>query len=157
MRHPIHRPLIAALTMVAAAAAPAAAQQAPNIDRATVERVVTTLASDDMQGRDAYLAGGTRAAEFLVREFQAAGLQSPPGAEGYLQRFSTRTLTVGTGRVVVNGRQLLPNQIAMRLGSGNIEWRTGDVPVVVVGPDDDPLTTVTSVANAGFDVLVLID
>ena len=61
---------------------------------------------------------------------------------------STRTLTVGTGRVVVNGRQLLPNQIAMRLGSGNIEWRTGDVPVIVVTPDDDPLTTVTSVANA---------
>lgn len=157
MKHPFFGSLPLAFATVAAAFASLAAQQAPNIDRATVERVITTLASDEMQGRDAYLAGGMRAAEFLVREFRAAGLQSPPGAEGYLQRFSTRTLTVGTGRVVVNGRQLQPNQIAMRLGSGNIEWRTGDVPVIVVSPDDDPLVTVTSVANAGFDALVLID
>jgi hypothetical protein len=159
MRYPssLRRSLSLALVTALAAASPAATQQAPNIDRATVERVVRTLASDDMQGRDAYLPGGMRAAEFLVREFQAAGLRNPPGAEGYLQHFSTRTLTVGTGRVVVNNRQLLPNQIAMRLGGGNIEWRTGDVPVVVVGPDDDPLVTVTSVANAGFDALVLID
>jgi hypothetical protein len=142
---------------MAGVSSPTAAQQSPNIDQGTVERVVQTLASDEMQGRDAYAPSGMRAAEFLAREFQAAGLESPPGAEGYLQRFSTRTLTVGTGRVVVNGRPLLPNQIAMRLGSGDIEWRTGDVPVVVVKPEDDPLTTVTSVANAGFDALVLID
>jgi hypothetical protein len=145
------------LTWLAGSFSPAGAQQAPNIDEATIGRVVQTLASDEMQGRDAYAPSGMRAAEFLAREFQAAGLQSPPGADGHLQRFSTRTLTVGTGRVVVNGRVLAPSQIAMRLGSGNIEWRTGDVPIVVVGPDDDPLTTVTSVANAGFDALVLID
>jgi hypothetical protein len=146
-----------AFAWMAGVSSPTAAQQSPNIDQRTVERVVQTLASDEMQGRDAYAPSGMRAAEFLAREFQAAGLESPPGAEGYLQRFSTRTLTVGTGRVVVNGRPLLPNQIAMRLGSGDIEWRTGDVPVVVVKPEDDPLTTVTSVANAGFDALVLID
>jgi hypothetical protein len=151
------RSLAFALLTLVAAHLPGVAQQAPNIDQATVERVVRTLASDDMQGRDAYLAGGQRAADFVAREFQAAGLQSMPGTEGYLQRFNTRTLTVGTGRVVVNGRQLLPNQIAMRLGSGNIEWRTGDVPVIIVGPDEDPLTTVTSIANAGFDALVLLD
>jgi hypothetical protein len=167
MRHPTRRSPMPAfeglvlaglvLACMVGAPSPAAAQQAPNIDRATVERVVQTLASDEMQGRDAYAPSGMRAAEFLAREFQAAGLQSPPGAEGYLQRFTTRTLTVGTGRVVVNGRLLAPSQIAMRLGSGDIDWRTGDVPVVVVTPDDDPLTTVTSVANAGFDALVLID
>jgi len=159
MRHPspFRRSLAVALATLASASVPASSQQAPNVDPATVERVLGTLASDAMEGRDAYLPGGVRAREFIAREFQAAGLQSPPGAEAYMQRFSTRTLTVGTGRVVVNGRQLLPNQIAMRLGSGNIEWRTGDVPVIVVTPDDDPLTTVTSVANAGFDALVLID
>ena len=157
MMRPAHRSLPLVLALWAAASSSALAQRAPNIDRATVERVIQTLASDEMQGRDAYAASGMRAAEFLAREFQSAGLQSPPGAEGYLQRFTTRTITVGTGRVVVNGRALLPNQIAMRLGGGDIEWRTGDVPVVIVGPDQDPLTMVTSVANAGFDALVLID
>ncbi|MGE0159522.1 MAG: M20/M25/M40 family metallo-hydrolase [Gemmatimonadales bacterium] len=156
MKQLTRRSLTWALALIAIGSAPGAAQ-APAIDQATVERVLRTLASDEMEGRDAYTPAGQRAADFLVREFQAAGLQSPPGAEGYLQRFSTRTLTVGTGRVVVNGRQLQQGQIAMRLGSGSIEWRTGDVPVVIVGPDEDPLVTVTSVANAGFDALVLID
>jgi hypothetical protein len=133
------------------------AQQGGDIDGALMTRVVTTLASDEMGGRDAYTPYAMRAAEFLAAEFRAAGLQSPAGAENYLQRFSTRTLTVGTGRVVVNNRQLLPNQIAMRLGSGDIDWSTGDVPVIVVRPDDEPLTTVTSVANAGFDALILLD
>src|SRR5688572_15317383 len=134
------RPVVAALAFLAAGCAPAAAyapQQAPDIDRALVERVISTLASDEMGGRDAYSPYGVRAAEFLAREFAAAGLQSPPGAENYLQRFSTRTLTAGEGRVIVNGRPLFPNQIAMRLGGGSINWRTGDVPVVIVGPEDD--------------------
>jgi hypothetical protein len=162
-KHPLRgharRLLTATLAALAAGAPPrgAAAQQAPDIDAALVTRVVGTLAADGMGGRDAYTPYATRAAEYLAGEFRAAGLQNPTGAEGYLQRFSTRTLTVGSGRVVVNGRQLLPGQIAMRLGGGDIDWTTGDVPVIVVGPDDEPLTTVTSVANAGFDALVLID
>jgi hypothetical protein len=134
-----------------------AAAQAPDVDAALVGRVLATLAADAMGGRDAYTPYAMRAAGFLASEFRAAGLQSPAGADGYLQRFSTRTLTVGEGRVIVDNRSLLPNQIAMRLGGGDIDWSTGDVPVIVVGPDDDPLTTVTSVANAGFDALVLID
>src|SRR5688572_16785088 len=102
MKRPVHRSLALAVALLAAAFSPAGSQQAaPNIDRATVERVVQTLGSDEMQGRDAYATSGMRAAEFLAREFQAAGLQSPAGSEGYLQRFSTRTITVGTGRVVV--------------------------------------------------------
>ncbi len=153
-------PTVGALVFLAASCAPAAAsvaQQTPDVDRALVARVINTLASDDMGGRDAYSPYAVRAAEFLAREFAAAGLQSPAGAENYLQRFSTRTLTAGEGRVIVNGRPLFPNQIAMRLGGGSINWRTGDVPVIIVGPEDDVLTTVTSVANAGFDALVLID
>jgi len=151
------RAVVAAVTLVATGAAAAGAQQAADIDAELVTEWLSTLAADSMGGRDAYTPYGMRAAEYLAGEFRAAGLQSPAGADGYLQRFSTRTLTVGTGRVVVNGRQLLPNQIAMRLGGGDIDWETGDVPVIVVGPDDEPLTTVTSVANAGFDALVLID
>jgi hypothetical protein len=150
--------LFGALTALALVVIPTTGwAQVPDIDAALVNRVVTTLAADDMGGRDAYTASGMRAAEFLAGEFRAAGLQSPAGADNYLQRFSTRTLTVGEGRVMVDNRALLPNQIAMRLGSGDIDWSTGDVPVIVIGPDDEPLTTVTSIANAGFDALVLID
>ncbi|HET9948048.1 MAG TPA: M20/M25/M40 family metallo-hydrolase, partial [Longimicrobiales bacterium] len=143
-----------------AACAPAGAtvpQEVPGVERAEVERLVTTLASDEMRGRAAFTEDARRAAAFLAEEFRAAGLESPPGAEGYLQRFGVRTISPGEATVVVNGRPLFPNQFAMRLGAGPIEWSTGDVPVIAIGAEEEPLPIVMSVANAGFDALVLMN
>jgi Zn-dependent M28 family amino/carboxypeptidase len=66
----------------------ARAQATDGIDRADVERVVRTLASDDMRGRNAFTKDALRAADYVAGEFRAAGLESPKGADGYLQRFT---------------------------------------------------------------------
>lgn len=158
------RAAVLLLALAGAACAPASANtqaqqtpQGPDIDGAYVERVVRALAADSMRGRDAFTADGRRAAEFLAGEFQAAGLRSPEGVEGHLQRFSVRTMTPADGRVRVNSRQLYESAFAFRPGQPSVTWSTGDVPVVLVGPDDDPFTTINGVANAGFDALVLVD
>ncbi len=151
---------ILGLVAMLAACAPAAAsapQQAPEIQQSEVERIVRTLAADDMLGREAFGEGGRRAADFLAREFAAAGLRSPAGTEAHLQRFSARTLTPRDARVRVNGRDLFPNEFAVRPGAASITWSTGDVPVVVVGPDDEPFGMLGSLANAGFDAIALVD
>jgi hypothetical protein len=140
-----------------ASAPPRQAPQGPDSDRAYVERIVRALAADSMRGRDAFTEDGRRTAEFLAREFAAAGLRSPEGVEGYLQRFSVRTMTPADATVRVNGRQLYDSQFAFRPGVPRISWRTGDVPVIVVGPDDEPFAILNGVANAGFDALVLVD
>ncbi|MGD8815661.1 MAG: hypothetical protein PVJ51_00640, partial [Acidobacteriota bacterium] len=62
-------------------------QQLPDIDRASVERVIRVLADDDMEGRSAFSPAAMRAAEFIASEFEAIGLQPMPGDDGYLQRF----------------------------------------------------------------------
>jgi len=152
---------LALLALAACAPAPATSQasqaQGPDIDRAYVERVVRALAADSMRGREAFSEDGRRAADFLAGEFRAAGLRSPAGVDGYLQRFSVRTMTPTEGRVRINARQLYESAFAFRPGAPSVRWRTGDVPVVVVGQDDDPFTTINNVANAGFDALVLVD
>lgn len=48
---------------------------------------VQTLASDDMAGRRAGTPGAERAARYVVRQFQEAGLEAPPGEPTYLQPF----------------------------------------------------------------------
>jgi hypothetical protein len=142
------------------ACAPAAAsspRQSPAIEQAYVERIVRTLAADSMRGREAFSEDARRAADFLAAELAAIGLESPEGMDGYLQRFSAHTFTPTDARVRVDGRDLFPNQFAFRPGTESISWSTGDVPVIVVGPDDEPFTAINSVSNAGFDALVLID
>jgi len=71
------------LTVTTSAALP----QLPDIDRASVERVIRVLADDDMEGRGAFTPAAMRAAEFVASEFEAIGLEQLPGADGYLQEF----------------------------------------------------------------------
>jgi hypothetical protein len=149
--------LSAALLTGCATASASSPRQAPEIEQAYVERIVRTLADDSMRGREAFSEDARRAADFLAAEFAAIGLESPEGTEGYLQRFSARTLTPRDARVRIDGRELFPNQIAFRPGTESISWSTGDVPVIVVGPDVEPFSTIQSVSNAGFDALVLVD
>ncbi len=126
-----------------------------NIEQARVERIISTLADDDMRGRGAFTDDALRAADYLASEFEAAGLESPEGADGYLQRFSVRTLMPGPASVVVDGEELPPGRFAVRLETPSLAWSTGDVEVVVVGPGDDAQQIFRGVRNGDSDALVL--
>ncbi len=125
------------------------------IEQASVERIVSTLADDDMRGRNAFTDDALRAADYLAIEFADAQLESPEGADGYLQRFSILELRPGPTSVVVNGEALPPDRFAARLETPSLDWSTGDVEVVVVGPTVDAQQTVMRVGNGDSDALVL--
>ena len=151
--------LVAAIgsCLLLSAPAPVAAQPAPTIDRAEVERIVSTLASDEMRGREAFTEDALRAADFIAGEFAQAGLDSFDGADGHLQDFQVLAYSMGPARVNIDGQRLSPDRFQVRYGVPSIDWSTGDAEVVVVGPDDDPTGIAIGVANAGVDALVLID
>ena len=149
--------LLASGLYACAPASASAPRQTPEIEQAYVERLVRTLAADSMRGREAFSEDAMRAAGFLAGQFADIGLESPEGADNYLQRFAARTLTPRDARVVIDGREVFQSQIGVRPGSASISWSTGDVPVVVVRPEDEPFTLLSGVANAGFDALVLVD
>jgi hypothetical protein len=145
------------LVVACAQAAASAPQQAVSIDRADVERVVSTLSSDAMRGREAFSEDAMRAAEFLASEFAAARLETFDGAEDYLQRFDVIAYSMGPARAIIDGRPLSPDRFQVRYGVPSIRWRTGDVQVIVAGPDDDANGLAVAVANSGIDAVVLID
>ncbi len=94
-------PLVIALALLVACAAGPAAEQRPGEEAIWTRDLlhqVATLASRGMEGRAAGSAGAAKAADYIAREFQKAGLQ--PGGEGgsYLQPFDLVTeIRLGQG------------------------------------------------------------
>jgi len=64
--------------------------QLPEINRVSVERVISVLADDGMEGRSAFTLSALRAAEFIADEFDRIGLHEVSGNNGYLQHFKAR-------------------------------------------------------------------
>lgn len=57
------------------------------ISQLEVNRLITTLASDEMSGRDPNHEGGDLAAEFIAQEFEKMGLKPYGEQEDYFQKF----------------------------------------------------------------------
>lgn len=143
--------------VVAALMLSACGEVEPQIEQADVERIITTLAADEMQGRRAFEPGAEAAADFISEEFAAIGLESFEGADGYLQRFEVYSLRVDSCSVAINGSALSEEDVACSVGGTSIHWRTGDpVQVVVVGPEDSPMQAFGAVRRARADALVLM-
>src|SRR5271154_6959736 len=52
-----------------------------------VERIEKILSADDMQGRAVFTPAIDKAADFIQKEFKAAGLETPGNSGTYLQDF----------------------------------------------------------------------
>ena len=63
------------------------AQTLPVISESEVSRIEKTLAADDMQGRKVFTTGIEKAAAFITKEFNLAGLKPLPGSKDYNQTF----------------------------------------------------------------------
>lgn len=72
----------------------AAITASAQINVSEVQRIIGTLAADDMEGRGTYTPGIEKASVFIEGEFKKIGLLPLPGQENYRQRFAT------TGRKV---------------------------------------------------------
>jgi peptidase M28-like protein len=128
------------------------------IDRAEVERIINTLASDEMRGRQAFTDDALRAADFLADEFAAAGLSPLEGASDHLQRFNVNSIRVVESSMTVNGQILAADRFAVRMGSAALSWSTGDVSVTVVSADDaNAQAKIFGAIQGDSDMLLLVD
>jgi len=117
--------LATAAALLIGALLPAAdAAQLPEIDRASVERVIRVLADDDMEGRAAFSPAAMRAAEFVASEFEAIGLQTMAGNDGYLQRFEATPRRRRRDPAGAEGEEPQPYPLANVVGM--IEGNRGD-------------------------------
>ncbi len=128
----------------------------PRIELARVERVLTTLAADSMEGRRSFTEGAEKAAKFLEAEFDAIGLEPFSDLTGYRQEFPVYDVTAESSRVMLNGEEVSSENVALLL-FGSFQVDTDDtVDIVMVGESDDPRSAFAALFGATENTLVLI-
>lgn len=137
--------------------APAVAQ---TISAATVERVITTLAADSLQGRASGTPGIANATRFLAAEFARAGLQPLPGATSFEQTFTAWRAQTRTAQATANGQPIAPDHLLVVPGQEQFAWASngsGAPRAVLVGPKDDPWQAFWPLRKLTENVVVLLD
>jgi hypothetical protein len=133
---------------------------APGVAPATVERVLRTLAADDMQGRASGKPGAQKAAEFLAAEFQRIGLEPLPGLTGYAQSFPTYEVRTAAAFVNINGANLSSDKVLLISGKPHLNWTDSDEPVpkiVTVAADGNLMREVRPLLDPRENSIVFVD
>ena len=131
--------------LVAACATPRIAPAPMAIDPARLATHIKTLSSDAFEGRGTATSGEQKAVDYIVSQFQAAGLAPggdplPGGGRDWVQKVELRRYTMtGTPSVTLDlaGKTVALRQaedIALRAPSnGQASVRLSDVPLLFVG------------------------
>jgi hypothetical protein len=133
---------------------------ATGITQASVERIIRTLASDDMQGRASGQPGGLKAAQFIAGEFKRIGLEPMPGLTDYEQIFPAYDVHSSDLKVELNGTALPADRVLLASGIPQLAWSEKDSPaarVVVIGPEANVGQQLRPLLQARENLLVLVD
>lgn len=130
----------------------------PEIDAASVERVITTLSADEMLGRATFTPSIDMAADFIRQEFISIGLETFGELEDYMQRFMGYSLQIRSRRVMLNGIEIPNERTAADANAPSVHWVTHDsIEVVVIGPEEDVRNRIRSIYMSGRNTLLLLN
>ncbi len=139
-------------------AQPAAAQPKTAVSAATVQRVLTTLAADEMQGRATGQPGQEKAAAFLAGEFQRIGLRPLPGLAGFMQEFPAYETVLTSVAVTLDGVAVPADRVFARTTQPALTWTEQDsVAVLVLKTRQDIQPNFEAVFRPKKNTLVLFD
>jgi Zn-dependent M28 family amino/carboxypeptidase len=148
--------LLASLLAVSTLSATAQTKKA--VSGATVKRVLTALAADDMQGRPTAGPGNLKAAQFLAGEFKRIGLEPLPGATGFMQEFPAYETSVTSLAVTLNGAALPPGQAVAITSQPQLNWTEKEgVEVLALGPNEKIQAHFQEIFRPAKNLLVLLD
>jgi hypothetical protein len=148
----------ALILSIAALAFVACERPEPIVDQTSVERILSTLSADEMMGREAFTPSADMAADFIAAEFSSIGLDHFGDLDAYQQTFPVYSVTAESSRVVVNGREIPAERLALSVSAPSLSWtEEDDVNVVVVGTDDNPMDALMASRRGNANTLVLFN
>src|SRR6201996_239209 len=128
------------------------------IQQKDVERVINTLASDDMQGRGTFTPGIEKAAQFIESEYKKTGLLPMEGAAGYRQNFTMTRVSAGRLMVNINGKTMLSDSIFASTAATSINWsNNADVQIAKITADKNFISEYQTYRRSGKKMLILVD
>lgn len=123
-----------------------------------VQRILSALASDEMQGRAAFTPGIDKAAGFIESEFRRIGLQPLDGEEGYRQSFSVTRIRPVSQAAEINGTAVDPSDLMIVSDLASITWSSpSDAEVIRIGPGQQFFGRYREITAMQKPVLVLVD
>ncbi len=109
----------------------------PKISLEETTRIITTLAADDMQGRNSLKPEMIKPAEFIATEFKKAGLKFLDGQSNYLQKFLIKSIRFKEVLVSANGGTVAPDDFILITDAGQGEENTTNYKKLKIGADDN--------------------
>jgi len=108
----------------------------PEINRVDVDRIISTLASDDMNGRAAFTPYADKAADFIAEEFERIGLKKWNGMDSYLQKFQMYTFKSDSALVMADGKSV--DDVFVYTTEEGADWSSdSDIQNVMISAEDN--------------------
>lgn len=128
------------------------------IKQKDVTRIISTLASNDMRGRETFTPDIEKAAQFIESEYKKIGLKPMKGDDGYRQNFTlTRIIPIKT-TVTLDGKTLASDSAFVMCTLPSINWNNdSDIQVARITADQDFRTEYRKYAFTNKKTLVLVD
>ena len=127
------------------------------VEAASVKRIVTTLAADDMAGRATFTPGIEKAADFITDEFTKIGLQ-PYTPNGYRQLFEATRIKPASWQVTLDGENIPQNHVIVSSNSPGVNWNTEkDVSIQYIPAGENFAQLFRQAGTGDKDALVIVD
>jgi len=128
------------------------------IQQNDVERVIKTLASDDMRGRATFTPDIDRAAQFIESEYKQIGLKPFPGDDGFRQNFSMTRVTPVKTLVEINGKLIPADSAFTSTSAASLNWSNNpDVQIEKLSAGKDFRSEYMKYRSSGKKMLILVD
>jgi hypothetical protein len=128
------------------------------IQQNDVERIIKTLASDDMQGRATFTPGIEKAAQFIESEYKQIGLLPLPGDDGFRQNFKMTRVSALKTFVSINGKIISRDSAFVDSKSPSLEWsNNGDVKIAKLSAGMNFRDEYISYKRSGKNMLIFVD
>ncbi|WP_164110055.1 MULTISPECIES: M20/M25/M40 family metallo-hydrolase [Sphingobacterium] len=127
------------------------------VDRSYIDRILNTLASDEMKGRHALTEDADRAADFIAKEFQEIGL-TPYAENNYRQTFYMQQVRKKNSSIIWEGHVLEENSFLILGDEAQTHWNSSsNIPVHTITKKDDFASSFRMFAQSSENAIILVD
>lgn len=127
------------------------------ITEESTSRILKTLSSDDMRGRQAFSEDAKRAADYISNEFTAARLDYLPGEDSYLQKFDLNVISIENADIEIDGTELSSDKYFGAIYSEQVSWNPGSVGTATISASDNFRAKQRELSSSDTDLIVFVD
>lgn len=127
------------------------------VDKNYVQRLLNTLASDEMGGRHAFSPHIAKAADFIAGEFQQIGLK-PYAEENFRQTFHMNKISRTSSKVILENKEIKTDEFLIIGNNPKLEWNEkSKIALKYIRKEDDFSSIFRKLVQGNEDVIVLVD